>query len=393
MARDRRLERWREAGLIDEATVARITALEEQRRKPWLLYAIGGLGALTVVLGLIAIIAANWEQLGGLAKIGADFVLLATVGFGILRADAAGSAWVRETLVMIFYGLVLASIGLIAQTYHLGGEPWQALVFWTLLSAPLVTRGHSAFLATAFYLGTSAAWIAFLASERLHWDEELLPGLASVPSFTLLLVSAWPWLRTVRPGFASAAARLGWLSLGAAMLLLPQLFYSQVSSREADRFWPSFAIIFVGGALLIAFAPRLLAALAGGAHGPRAAHVLRALVGLLLSIVAAALLSPHDRNGLLAAISFIAVWALGGWLAFETGQRRQLNLATALIGARLIAVYVEVLGSLLSTGLGLLLGGGLTLGLTWVWVRYARRKAPASPAAPEGPPDEPEVTP
>lgn len=72
--------------------MARIAAYEETRRQPWPLYAIGGLGALTVVLGLLAIIAANWADIGGLAKIGADFLLLLALAFGILRADAAGSA-------------------------------------------------------------------------------------------------------------------------------------------------------------------------------------------------------------------------------------------------------------------------------------------------------------
>jgi len=57
----RKLARWREAGLIDEATSSRIQAFEDAERTPVALYALGVLGASAVALGLILIIAANWD--------------------------------------------------------------------------------------------------------------------------------------------------------------------------------------------------------------------------------------------------------------------------------------------------------------------------------------------
>jgi uncharacterized membrane protein len=39
---------------------------------------------------------------------------------------------------------------------------------------------------------------------------------------------------------------------------------------------------------------------------------------------------------------------------------------------RLLIVYFEVFGSMLSTGLGMITGGALTLLLAWVW----KRKSP-----------------
>jgi uncharacterized membrane protein len=57
---EKKLARWREAGLLDEAAAARIAAFEQTSQRPVLLYALGGLGALTLGIGIVSIVAANW---------------------------------------------------------------------------------------------------------------------------------------------------------------------------------------------------------------------------------------------------------------------------------------------------------------------------------------------
>ena len=52
-----------------------------------------------------------------------------------------------------------------------------------------------------------------------------------------------------------------------------------------------------------------------------------------------------------------------------------LNLATAVIGIRILIDYLEVFGSVLGTGVGLVTGGMLTLGMVWLWVRKRREFA------------------
>jgi uncharacterized membrane protein len=71
-------------------------------------------------------------------------------------------------------------------------------------------------------------------------------------------------------------------------------------------------------------------------------------------------------------VAFIGVFAVVALAAHERGRPRLLHLATAAVGLRLLAIYFEVFGSLLDTGLGLVLGGLLTLLVTWVWARKRR---------------------
>ena len=75
---------------------------------------------------------------------------------------------------------------------------------------------------------------------------------------------------------------------------------------------------------------------------------------------------------------------MGGRLhhtAHQAGLINTLNFATAVIGIRILIVYFEVFGSLLGTGVGLVTGGVLTLGLVWLWVR--KRRAFARELTPE----------
>ena len=48
---------------------------------------------------------------------------------------------------------------------------------------------------------------------------------------------------------------------------------------------------------------------------------------------------------------------------------RAFNALTALIALRVLVIYFEVFGSLLSTGVGLITGGVLTLLVGWLWQR------------------------
>jgi len=65
-------------------------------------------------------------------------------------------------------------------------------------------------------------------------------------------------------------------------------------------------------------------------------------------------------------------FAVVALVAHRQGRSRLLHLATAAIGLRIVVIYFEVFGTLLDTGVGLVLGGLLTLLLTWVWARKRR---------------------
>jgi hypothetical protein len=105
--------------------------------------------------------------------------------------------------------------------------------------------------------------------------------------------------------------------------------------------------------------------------GPRARSVQVLLCAALLASHLGALV-PHSPLGLVAFVTFLLLWWLVAIAAYRAGRRTLLHVATALIGARLLIGYAELFGTLLQTGVGLVLGGLLALLLIWFWVRERR---------------------
>ena len=63
----RKIAEWHEAGLIDAATRDRLAAYEAAHARPLVLWAVWGIGALAIGLGVVSVVAANWEDIPGLS--------------------------------------------------------------------------------------------------------------------------------------------------------------------------------------------------------------------------------------------------------------------------------------------------------------------------------------
>jgi len=142
------LRRWRDAGLIDDGAVARIGAWEAQHRRPIWLWALSGMGALAIGLGVVAVVAANWEEIPAAAKLAVDLLLTGLCAVFVFVAWQRDQAGPREIGALLLFGLVIGGIALIGQVYQLQSDPWQALVTWLALYTPfpqwLPSHGWSA---------------------------------------------------------------------------------------------------------------------------------------------------------------------------------------------------------------------------------------------------------
>ena len=88
-----RLTLWEQNRLIAPEQKQLILDFESQNKTPHLPYAVFMLGVFVTALGIISLIAANWEEIGGGVKLTADFILLAVLAGGIMRAQNRGSAF------------------------------------------------------------------------------------------------------------------------------------------------------------------------------------------------------------------------------------------------------------------------------------------------------------
>lgn len=388
---DRALQRWRDAALIDAETAARILAYEEANAaptRPYGFYALGGLGALSIAIGLLAIVASNWDAIPAQVKLLCDLALLVGLAAGTAvaarRAESSSgglsvAAWVLDVLVFVYAGATLASIALVGQIYHLGGQPRHALAYFAAITAPLILLGRGRLLMASWVVlvqGTALANLDALfddwtKSSRQH--EVLMSCTALCMSLAMMLLGQLGALKRRRPQLASVVTGLGAMQWLVMANLATGLWYS-----HSDRYASLAPLLGAGLAVSLLFAAPL--ALRGGAA--LGAFLVYGTLGCFLPA-----LIPHDNLKLVGALSFLGLWALGGFYGLRGGALWFFNLATAVIGLRLLVVYFEVFGSLLYTGQGLIGGGLLTLFLAWLWLRRVRRSAKIAAPAPPPPAD------
>lgn len=325
--------------------------------------AIAGLGGLAIAVGIVSIIAANWDAIPGRLKIGIDLALVAGLGYGVRHWEGRGPAWARETSILILAGLVMGSIALVGQVYQLGGKAHEALAVWSLLTALLMSRARSGFAALVWIVGlqvTWASWAIWLADT--HHLEAFSLSTVYWPPLLCLLVSQSDWLQQRRPALAHVLGSVGWVELVFCATLGTFAFYEDTAREN----WTG---AYLGSVISLALSAWIITRLAKTPAG----NASKILVGVVLALSHLPLfVSPGDLD-LLAALSFIGLWVLVAFAAHRAGHAFILNLATAVIGIRILVVYFELFGSLLDTGIGLVVGGLLTLALVWLWDRKRRQ--------------------
>jgi uncharacterized membrane protein len=375
MSLQSKLRDWEEAGLVDRATCERILQHEHGHTRPYALYVVGGLGALAVVLGIISLIAANWDQIPRLAKMVLDLLLLVGLAWAVLRADDGDRPWLREVLLLLYAGLALASVGLIGQSYHLGGRISQALLVWTAMVLPaLLILGRSVAVAVAIVAAIDVT-VVVGAVDALETspvgdlaETFVLGSLVALLPLVHVACSMWPALRRRGPDLARVCGVIGWLAVIVGSLIAQHFWYDHNHVNDET----------LRGLLLVVPLVVGLTVWMGVRAGRDTADrklVLSFRVVLGYSVLAALipLLVPHGRLGVLSALSVVGFSAVLAWAAFLRQQIWLFNLSSAALALRVIIVFIELFGSLVSTGLGLIAGGVLTLVVAGLWVKQTKR--------------------
>jgi uncharacterized membrane protein len=374
-----RAAEWAQRGLLTDEQRQRILEYEGARAagkgRSWVLYGLLMLGGTVVGIGVISLIAANWEEIPSGAKLGGAFAVLAVLGWLAYRAREEGRSVRFEVLALLLAMAALGTIALVGQVYHSGGELFLALAFWLLAIGPLAYACGRGFVPQLWVAGSLAALVACAFADGwwrrlgVHWDEDALVSLfLLVPLLCLLLANLGvrgASLRTFSRGYA------GWAQVGAL-----------VAIAGVDTFWsidhprigvPWIAALAVVGALAVATL-WLRDDIPG--KGRLAVATLVALG--VLAFAPFALDLPHHRYGEkwsdLAGAGFTVVALLLLAALFAARERRRwFNTMTVLVGVRLLIVYLQVIGDLATTGLGLVVSGLVIIGVALLWYRTRAR--------------------
>ena len=174
------IRRWLAAGLIDDATAERIRTWEASHRRPLWLWAVAGMGALAIGLGVMAVVGANWENIPAWVKLAAGLGLNALCAAALFVFWQRKRAWAREFSALLLFSLVLGGIALIGQVYQLQSPVWRALVLWLVLCTPfLALLARSQLVGAIWAVAAATTWFTAEAPLR-HLFEATEIGRAHV---------------------------------------------------------------------------------------------------------------------------------------------------------------------------------------------------------------------
>lgn len=200
-------------------------------------------------LGLVFLVAANWDNFDRFTKFGGLATIVLLTGMAAwLRGGASRSA--AALLCFLVGGALLALIG---QTYQTGADPWQLFALWAALTLPLAfgTRSDALWSGWAIVACTAIAlWLhawsgpRWFFSDRVPLAPQFVAWGASAAVATLLL-----------PVFASRTGTGPWAFRTAVLLgtvlvaggALIGLFLSRVSAT-----YPAGLALLVACAWLLA---------------------------------------------------------------------------------------------------------------------------------------------
>ncbi|HWB44767.1 MAG TPA: DUF2157 domain-containing protein [Hyphomicrobiaceae bacterium] len=356
---ERDLQRWRAAGWLDERGLDAIRADLATRKSAFGVASVFAvLGAILFGFAVLSFVAANWNAMPKLVR------LLLLGGTLWTCYAAAGALFIRK-LDLFAHAAVLggvavygASIMLIAQMYHMEGNPPDAVLTWALgvLLAAVLARSGPALAAGAVLLVTWSIWERALGSGA-HWI--FLVPWAVAAGIAL-------WLRW-RPGLHLVAlSLLTWLiPLGHFML-------------GGHAHW---LVALIG--LLVAVAC-VAAGPAIDRHVPASHAVFTYAVATTFSALYTmqfvdsnflfGLRAPH-AVGQLAIQAILALVLLIGAMAWAlmSENRAALWLAYAAFALEIFSLYARMLGTLLNTSLFFLLAALLVSLLAWAAYRLHQR--------------------
>ncbi|MCL4766894.1 MAG: DUF2157 domain-containing protein [Hyphomicrobiaceae bacterium] len=356
---ERDLARWRERGWISEAAVQEIGRdLAARGRGIGLPTTLAVLGAVLIGFAAMSFVAANWQEMPRIARLG--LLLAALWGcYGLAGALLArGLDGFGHAAVLAGAGLFGAGIMLIAQMYHIDGNPPDAVLAWAAgaLLAGALLQSNPALALAMLLVGLWSGWQTALV-EAVHWP--FLVGWAAV-------AAAFLWRRW-RPGLhLSALVLSAWIvSLGYLLL-------------DGHAHW-AVALIglgIAGGALAAETLPGIWRRIAPAVlcYGMAIAYA---------GLFAFKFFEKRDP-GTLALLSVLAMAMLLAAVFWGWRNEHKPVLWLGYIGfsAEVLALYFVTIGTLLGTSVFFLMAGLIVIGLSWLAYRLHTQQSETREALP-----------
>ena len=314
--------------------------------------------AFLIGLGIIALVAANWEQIPNNVKLGGAIVLMIANASAVILSMKFKKNILTQVLCGVFAALIMAVIGLMGQIFQLRSDVSGACLLWALCAWPLflITPRLLWLWIPLLFVGTKSFTLYNTFAEDIliidrGWSYTTANCICSLTVFYGLIFAYELWMIYAKPANKTVERPLrfycGTLLISAAPLSCRPIF---TNVAFADIPWSTIALSSYGYIL----AAMLIYAL-NRKHG-RVSFMPYFLLGFLIEGVLLKLDILHDNvESVLALTSLLLMWgyayyhkmprfryltlfALLVWF-FATFSWDVFNLVPSLLICAALAVY------------------------------------------------------
>lgn len=336
----RDIERWREAGLVDEKMATTLSLDIERNSGSRVSFGtvLTMMAAALFAAAILIFIAANWEEIPRLVRVGLLMALILGGYIGGALFKLRGHEAAGEASWLVAAAGFGASIALIAQIYHMTGDESQAVLVWgsgVALAAAALRSGPL----TAGAVLLAGAWMVMAATD----GRGLVPPLSWLAmAGVLYLLSFW------------TSSRLARHLLFFSLYLFVFLFHlAHEESLIAPVALVGVAIILFGFALLRPERAQQLSGLS------QEALTIQALLGFLAGVGIMQLTSVDEPE--LIPVTVVALGGIVAALLLAGRDNRLLRwFAYIAFACQLCFLYIVMLGTMLDTA-GFFMVAGLML--------------------------------
>lgn len=351
----RDLDKWARAGWVSPQNADRIRADVASASGVSLPGVLGILAAVLLASAVMSFVAAHWEDMPRLARLGLLFALL-WASYGAAAAfEQRGMRVFADAAILLGVAVFGASIMLVSQMFHINGNPPDGILLWWLgaLLAGVALRSNPALALTLVLVCVwTFAWM------DQHWGRTHWPFLIG----WALVTAAFVWQRWWPGAHLSGLALAGFIvTLGATL-------------RDGH----AFHLVTMLGLAACA------AAIAVERTEPRFSQLGHVALGYAAATAYAGLwvlqFIERPETGelvVLGAFSLVLLLALI-WYGLAAHNRGALWLGYLGFSVEILGLYAKTVGSLLDTSLFFLVAGLLVAGLAaMAWRLHARQSAEA----------------
>lgn len=372
-----KLDRWVEAGLLEEKQAADILDYEGEASRPLLLWALTGLGALAILLGAASLIAANWENIAGVLRLAVHLIVFTGMclvhAVLVRRTRTSGQDWFHDARLWLIAGLGLAFFFHLEQVYDRDNPLWQIMLAWLIAFSPiLLGTGRTVSVAIGWMAGLVTFSVAFVATGvdrlsglgALSWNDGLLWALVLAQPSAAGLASLYLDRKRDAGDFNLQIAAIGFYW----QFVLANYFYLWGRSIWDEQAGALIRLDLPLAAILVVLVLSCLPLLERKEG--------RALAGMTLISALLLVLAPYRPQDALGALIFLAAWAGIALLSLSPGWRQIFQAAVGLIALRLVILTFELSDNLLGSGVGFILAGIALFVFASIAIRVGKGFAP-----------------